>query len=169
MEAWLTHLGLVPLARAERDGIVSWDLVLDGRRRPRIPLTLIYDPQLVLVLLVHFAPPLQDGHRRIYRQLLRWNDEYPFVKFALAEDERPLLVAEVAPEALTSFSLGLAIARLVAVGPRAPPGAASPQRARGGAGPPLCHRAGRARGGMTVGAPAVARWGRWRPNPRGAP
>jgi hypothetical protein len=118
VEAWLTHLGLVPLARAERDGIVSWDLVLDGRRRPRIPLTLIYDPQLVLVLLVHFAPPLQDGHRRIYRQLLRWNDEYPFVKFALAEDERPLLVAEVAPEALTSFSLGLAIARLVAVADR---------------------------------------------------
>ena len=33
VETWLTELGVGPAERNERDGIASWDLVLDGRRR----------------------------------------------------------------------------------------------------------------------------------------
>ena len=33
VEGWFTELGLAPSERAEREGIASWDLVLDGRRR----------------------------------------------------------------------------------------------------------------------------------------
>ena len=33
VEAWLAELGLEPLERADREGVTSWDLVLDGRRR----------------------------------------------------------------------------------------------------------------------------------------
>ena len=33
--------------------------------------------------------------RKSYRKLLRWNDEFPFVKFSVAEDERPVLAIEI--------------------------------------------------------------------------
>jgi hypothetical protein len=48
------------------------------------------------VVWVHYAPPLADSMRKTYRQLLHWNDELPFVKFAVADEERPMLSAEIA-------------------------------------------------------------------------
>jgi hypothetical protein len=53
-----------------------------------------------------------------YRQLLRWNDELPFVKFSIGEDERPLLVAEIPVAVASRDALGLAIARQLAVSDR---------------------------------------------------
>ena len=38
-----------PLERADRDGVASWDLLVDGRRRRGIRLTLILDPAVALV------------------------------------------------------------------------------------------------------------------------
>jgi hypothetical protein len=64
---------------------------------------------------VHYAPALKDGIRKTYRRLLRWNDELPFVKFALSEDERVMLTAEVPGEALDRDAIGRTLARLVAV------------------------------------------------------
>ena len=118
VEAWLTELGLVPLERADREGVASWDLVLDGRRRAALRITLILDPALALICWAHFAPPINDGFRRSYRMLLRWNDELPFVKFSVGEDERPLLMVELPVETLDRDALGLALARQVAVGDR---------------------------------------------------
>lgn len=115
VERWLRDLALEPTARAEREGISSWDLELDGRRRYDVPVTLILDPGLALVVWVHFAPPIGDGFRRSYRKLLRWNDEFPFVKFAIAEDERPILTMELPVAALDRDELGTAIARLLAI------------------------------------------------------
>jgi hypothetical protein len=115
VERWLTELALTPEARAERDGVVSWDLTLDGRRRFDIPVTLILDPTLALVVWVHFAPPIGDMFRKSYRRLLRWNDEFPFVKFAIAEDERPILTAELPIADLDRDVLGAAIARTLAI------------------------------------------------------
>jgi hypothetical protein len=111
VERWLADLGLEPLARADRDGVTSWDLRLDGRRRFDLPVTLILDPALALICWVHFAPPIMDAYRKSYRKLLRWNDEYPFAKFSLAEDDRPILATEIALEAATEDQLGAAIAR----------------------------------------------------------
>jgi Putative bacterial sensory transduction regulator len=108
-------LGLEPTDSADRDGVSSWDLVLDGRKRKAIRLTLIHEPALGAVAWVHYAPPLADYLRKTYRQLLAWNDELPFVKFAVADEDRPVLSAEIAAPALTRDALGLAIARLVAV------------------------------------------------------
>jgi hypothetical protein len=62
---------------------------------------------------VHYAPPIGDGFRRSYRQLLRWNDELPFAKFGLAEDERLVLTAELAADGLDRDRLGVALARLL--------------------------------------------------------
>jgi hypothetical protein len=115
IDRWLVELGLKTVERAEREGATSWDVVLDGRRRRQVRVTLIYDPQLALLAWVHFGPPLADNFRKSYRQLLRWNDELPFAKFALSEDERPVLTAEVPADGLTRDSVGTLIARVLAI------------------------------------------------------
>jgi hypothetical protein len=118
VERWLGELGLEPLERADRDGIVAWDLVLDGRRRFGLRVTLILDPGLGLICWAHYAPPINDLFRKSYRRLLRWNDEFPFVKFGVAEDERPVLSAELPIAGLDADAVGLALARIVAVSDR---------------------------------------------------
>jgi hypothetical protein len=115
VESWLGELGIEPEARIDHDGITSWDLVLDGRRRFDVRVTLILDPTLACIVWVHYAPPLSDGFRRAYRKLLRWNDEFPFAKFAVSTDERPILSAELPIDRLGRDDLGLAIGRLLAM------------------------------------------------------
>ena len=115
VDRWLVALGITPIERADRDTVHSWDLRLDGRRRPDIRVTLILDPNLAMFFWVHFAPPLNDTFRVSYRQFLRWNDELPYVKFALSEDDRPVLSAEVDVRHLDEDALGLTLCRLLAV------------------------------------------------------
>lgn len=118
VEAWLGELGLAPTERADRESITSWDLVLDGRRRARLRITVILDPSLALICWAHYAPPINDSFRVSYRKLLRWNDDLPFVKFSIGEDERPLLVAEIPVAQASREALGLALARQLAVADR---------------------------------------------------
>jgi Putative bacterial sensory transduction regulator len=133
VERWFADLGLEPVERAERDGIASWDLVLDGRRRFDLRVTVILDPSLALICWAHFAPPIGDLFRKSYRKLLRWNDEFPFAKFSVGEDERPLLAVELPIDALAAVianpgatggqaaaadTLGLALARIVGIADR---------------------------------------------------
>lgn len=115
LDAWLAELELEPLARAERDGVASRDVLLQGRRRRDIRATLILDPGLGCLIWVHYAPPLADGFRKAYQRLLHWNDELPFVKFGLADEERITLSAELPLPGLERDTVGLALARLVAV------------------------------------------------------
>jgi hypothetical protein len=118
VERWLRELGLEAVERADCDGIASWDLELDGRRRFGLRVTVILDPTVGLLCWAHYAPPINDMFRRSYRKLLRWNDELPFVKFSVGEDERPLLSAELPLDAAGIDQLGLALARIVAVSDR---------------------------------------------------
>jgi hypothetical protein len=122
VERWLSDLGLEPVDRAERDGIASWDLVLDGRRRFDLRVTIILDPSLALICWAHFAPPIGDMFRKSYRKMLRWNDEFPFAKFGIGEDERPLLSIELpigdVAATRTADRLGLALARIVGIADR---------------------------------------------------
>jgi Putative bacterial sensory transduction regulator len=78
----------------------------------------ILDPSLAVIVWAHYAPPIGDMFRKSYRKLLRWNDEFPFVKFSVGEDERPLLASELAIGAAGADSLGLAIARILDVADR---------------------------------------------------
>jgi hypothetical protein len=115
IERWLGELGLEPTERVDRDGISSWDLTLDGLRRFDIRVTVIFDPALTLIVWVHFAPPIMDKFRVSYRRLLRWNDEIPFAKFAIATDGRPVLTAELPLKMLSRDDLGLTVARLLGI------------------------------------------------------
>jgi len=115
VEAWLSELGLVPGARAERAGIVAWDVALDGRRRRDLRTTLILDPAIGVIVWAHLAPPIGDGLRKSYRTLLRWNEDFPLAKFSVADDGRPILAVEVPARWLSLDELGLALARVVLV------------------------------------------------------
>ncbi len=115
VEGWLAELELDPGERVERDGIVAWDLELDGRRRFDVRITVILDPSLGIISWVHFGPPIGDGFRKSYRMLLRWNDEFPFVKFSIAEDGRPTLSSEIPARFADREELGLALARSLAI------------------------------------------------------
>jgi hypothetical protein len=118
IEGWFAELGLVPFDRAERDGISSWDLVLDGRRRFDLRVTVILDPSIALICWAHYAPPISDMFRKSYRKLLRWNDEFVFAKFSVGEDERPLLAVELPVAGVDADALGLAIARILGIADR---------------------------------------------------
>src|SRR3954465_3115369 len=118
VEAWLAELGLAALERADREGVTSWDLRLDGRPGASRRVTIILDPELALICWGHYAPPISDAFRKSYRKLLRWNDELPFVKFSVGEDERPLLLVEISIEMASLDALGVALAREVAVADR---------------------------------------------------
>jgi hypothetical protein len=56
--------------------------------------------------------------RKSYRRLLKWNDEFPFAKFSVADDERPVLAVEVPIEFVDEDSLGLALARILGIADR---------------------------------------------------
>ncbi len=115
VEGWLAELGLGPPPRVEREAVAAWDLRLDGRRRFDVPVTVILDPATAAIVWAHLAPPIGDAFRASYRKLLRWNDEFPFVKFGLTTDERPVLTAEIPVERLDRDELGLAVARVLAL------------------------------------------------------
>lgn len=115
IEGWLAELHLGPAERLVRESGASWDLRLDGRRRFDVRVTVILDPSTAVVVWAHLAPPIADSFRVSYRRLLRWNDELPFVKFALTEDDRPVVTVEIPLDRLTCDELGLAVARVLAI------------------------------------------------------
>jgi hypothetical protein len=118
VEGWFATLGLTPTERADRDGIAAWDLVLDGRRRFDLRVTVILDPGLGLICWAQYAPPISDMFRKSYRRLLRWNDEFPFAKFSVADDERPVLAVELPIADVDEDALGLALARILGIADR---------------------------------------------------
>lgn len=115
VEGWLAELDLGPGERLEREGVASWDLRLDGRRRFDVRVTVILDPATAAFAWVHLAPPIAHTFRGSYRRLLRWNDEFPFAKFALTDDDRPILAIEIPVDRLDRDELGLGIARALAI------------------------------------------------------
>ena len=118
VEGWFAVLGLEPLERADREVVTSWDLVLDGHRRFDLRVTVILDPATGLICWAHYAPPINDLYRKSYRRLLRWNDEFPFAKFSVGDDERPQLSVELPlglVAAARADAMGLALARIVGI------------------------------------------------------
>lgn len=118
VEDWLRDLGVEAGERAEREGIAAWDVMLDGRRRHDLRVTVILDPALGAIAWAHLAPPIGDGLRKTYGRLLRWNDDFPLAKFSIADDGRPILAVELPARWLDADELGLALARIAAIADR---------------------------------------------------
>jgi hypothetical protein len=126
VEAWLAELGLVPLERADREGVTSWDLRLDGTRRAALRVTVILDPALALICWAHYAPPIGDAFRKSFRQFLRWND-FTVGRWPLFLVEIPAaLVRPVRLLAQARGRRGLAHDEIVACGSRQWAGLADP-------------------------------------------
>ena len=56
--------------------------------------------------------------KRTFYRMLRANFEYPYVKFALTEDDRPMLLTELPSSAIDRDELGRGLVRLVVVADR---------------------------------------------------
>ena len=115
--AVLTACGVAADAPHRRDDATVWDLELDGNVRRGLRVSLIHDarPGGALMVWAHLAPPLGDGLRSAYRRLLQWNDRFPFVKFAIAEDGRPTMSVELRASDATPEQVHEALARVLLV------------------------------------------------------
>ena len=56
--------------------------------------------------------------RRVLHRMLRANFDYPFVKFAMTDDDRPMLVTELPASAVTLTELARGLVRLMVVADR---------------------------------------------------
>ena len=91
--------------------------VLDGDRRRDLQATVAWISGVGLSVWAYYGPPAEVP-KRIYRRMLRANFDYPFVKFALTDDDRPMLMTELPTTELDRDALALALVRLVVVADR---------------------------------------------------
>jgi hypothetical protein len=111
----------VEVVAAPEGGIgpaLTRDLILDGRRRFDLPVTVVWIDGVGLNLWAHYGPSEMEAPRRVLLEMLHANGEYPFVKFGLSEDDRPLLMTELSPTAVSEAALGHALVRLAIVADR---------------------------------------------------
>jgi len=113
----LASLGIVTTTPHRRDDATVWDLELDGAKRRGLRVSLIYDARKggALLIWAHLAPPLGDGLRKAYRQLLEWSDRFTYAKFSIATDGRPTLSVELRAEEASGAHLVEGLARVVLI------------------------------------------------------
>ena len=71
-----------------------------------------------LSLWAYYGQEDMEIPRRVLHRMLRANFDYPFVKFGMTEDDRPMLVTELPASALTRDELARALVRLTVVADR---------------------------------------------------
>lgn len=96
----------------------SRDLVLDGTRRFDLRVTVAWVAGVGGSLWAYYGPEAMEVPKRVYHRMLRANFDYPFVKFAVADDDRPMLMTELPSAALDRDELGRGLVRLVTVADR---------------------------------------------------
>ena len=103
---------------APSDGAFSRDLLLDGARRFDMRATVAWVDGLGLSVWAYYGAEAMEIPRRVYLRMLRANFEYPLVKFALTDDDRPMLMSELPPTGLDRDALARALVRLTIVADR---------------------------------------------------
>jgi len=100
------------------DPAFSRDVVLDGARRFDLRVTVAWVAGVGGSLWAYYGPEAMEAPKRVYHRMLRANFDYPFVKFAMAEDDRPMLMTELPSAALDRDELGRGLVRLATVADR---------------------------------------------------
>jgi hypothetical protein len=120
IDRWLAELGLevVDAAGAPSDGAFSRDVVVDGDRRYDLRVTVAWVTGVGVSLWAYYGLEAMEIPKRIYARMLRANFDYPFVKFAMTDDDRPMLMTELPSAAIDRDELGRGIVRLAVVGDR---------------------------------------------------
>jgi hypothetical protein len=120
IDRWLAELGLevVDAAGSPADAAFSRDLVVDGDRRFDLRITVAWVEGVGVSLWAYYGLEAMEIPKRIYARMLRANFEYPFVKFAMTEDDRPMLMTELPTAGVDRDELGRGIVRLAVVADR---------------------------------------------------
>ncbi|HEX7171222.1 MAG TPA: hypothetical protein VF365_01300 [Candidatus Limnocylindria bacterium] len=120
LDRWLAELGVevVGATGGAGDPALSRDLVLDGRRRFDLRTTVAWVDGVGASLWAYYGLEAMEIPKRIYARMLRANFDYPFVKFAMTDDDRPMLMTELPTAALDRDELGRALVRLTVVADR---------------------------------------------------
>ena len=120
IDRWLGELGLEPVAVAgdPATGTLSRDVVIDGRRRFDLRVTIAWVAGIGCSLWAYYGLESMEIPKRIYARMLRANFDYPFVKFALTDDDRPMLMTELPTAGMDRHELGRGLARLAVVADR---------------------------------------------------
>jgi hypothetical protein len=103
---------------APSDAAFSRDLLLDGARRFDLRATVAWVDEVGLSAWAYYGDEEMEIPKRVYARMLRANYEYPFVKFALTDDDRPMLMTELPPAGLDREALGRTLVRLTIVADR---------------------------------------------------
>lgn len=103
---------------APADGAFSRDIVLDGERRYDLRVTVAWVSGVGLSLWAYYGLEAMEIPRRVLTRLLRANFDYPFIKFALTDDDRPMLVTELPAAGIDRDILARALVRLTIVADR---------------------------------------------------
>jgi hypothetical protein len=117
---WLDQLGVEVVAGSgeSSERAVSRDLLLDGERRFDLRATVGWVDGFGLSIWAYYGLDAMEIPRRVLQRMLRANFDYPFVKFALTDDDRPMLVSELPAVDLDRDGLGRALARIIVVADR---------------------------------------------------
>jgi hypothetical protein len=103
---------------AASDAAFSRDLLLDGARRFDLRATVAWVEGVGLSAWAYYGVEEMEIPKRVYARMLRANYEYPFVKFALTDDDRPMLMTELSPFGIDRAALGRTLVRLIVVADR---------------------------------------------------
>lgn len=120
LDAWLEDLGLevVGGSGGARDDAFSRDVMVDGERRFDLRVTVAWVAGLGLSLWAYYGPEAMEIPKRVFGRMLRASFDYPLVKFAMTDDDRPMLMTELPPDAATRDELGRGVVRLAIVADR---------------------------------------------------
>jgi hypothetical protein len=120
LDRWLAELGLevVGATGEAGDSAFSRDVVLDGTRRFDLRVTLAWVDGIGLSLWAYYGHEGMEIPRRELRRMLRAGFDYPFVKFSLTDDDRPMLISELPAAAMERDEVGRGLVRLAIVADR---------------------------------------------------
>jgi hypothetical protein len=100
------------------DPAMTRDVILDGQRRFDLRTTVAWVDGVGTSLWAYYGLEAMEIPKRIYARMLRANFDYPFVKFAMTDDDRPMLMTELPTRALDRDELGRGLVRLTVVADR---------------------------------------------------
>jgi hypothetical protein len=120
IDRWLEELALEVVAGTGEPGgpALSRDLVVDGRRRFDLRVTVAWVAGVGCSLWAYYGLEAMEIPKRVYARMLRANFDYPYVKFALTDDDRPMLMTELPTAALDRDELARGLVRLAIVADR---------------------------------------------------
>jgi hypothetical protein len=116
------------LAELEVEVVATWsdpagtavrrDVVIDGHRRFDLRVTVAWVAGIGASLWAYYGLEAMEIPKRTFVRMLRANFDYPYVKFALTDDDRPMLMTELPTAAFDRDELGRGLARMTVVADR---------------------------------------------------